>query len=148
MDAEDNDAKDLGFSDCMGPQLRAFVERQLLNDLRHYISPDPRPSFADFRFDWSDSCIEGHRTSWLDGQVENFSGIAIFDREQNLIAEGWMDFIETHEGLEVFWWFLHGPALKPPRGEANKVPRHIWERLSDEVRSCWITYAPASDNEP
>lgn len=148
MDAEHRGTKNLGFSDCMGPQLRDFVERQLLGDLCNYILPETRASLANLHLDWTDSCVEGHRTSWLDGEIENFSGIAIFDQDQNLIAEGWMDFIETDTGLEVFWWSLHGPALKSRSEDVNKVPRHIWDRLSDEVRSGWIEYAPASDHKP
>jgi hypothetical protein len=144
MNAGRSDARGLGFSDCMGPQLRNLVERKLPDDLGNYLLPENGLILSDLRFDWSDSCVEGHRTYWLDGEIENFSGIAIFDLEQNLIAEGWMEFIETEAGLEVFWWFLRGPTLKSQGKESNEVPTHIWDRLSDELRHDWSKFAPTS----
>lgn len=132
----------LGFSDCMGPQLRSFVERKLLDDLSNYLLPEIVASHVALHFDWSDSCIEGHRTSWLDGEIENFSGIAVLDQEQNLIAEGWMEFIRTKADLEVFWWQLEGVAIKSRNQAVNTVPKHIWDRLSDDLRRKWIKFAP------
>lgn len=147
MDAVHTDAKSLGFSDCMGPELRNFVERKLLDDLSNYLLPEIEASHVALHFDWSDSCIEGHRIAWLDGEIENFSGIAVLDQEQNLLAEGWMEFIETEAGLEVFWWSLHGPALRSPDQLMNEVPRHIWDRLSDDLRRMWIEFSPISAHD-
>ncbi|MES2541579.1 MAG: hypothetical protein V4583_13485 [Pseudomonadota bacterium] len=133
----------LGFSDCMGPRLREFVENQLLIDLKHYMTLGSSISASDVRFDWSESCVEGHRIRWLDGEIENFSGIAVFDRRKRLVAEGWMEFIETNGGLEIFWWFLHGGddyGVHPK--SSNHVPQHIWDRLDDAVRSGWVRFAP------
>ncbi|ASV88568.1 hypothetical protein CES85_3401 (plasmid) [Ochrobactrum quorumnocens] len=138
--------KDFGFSDCMGPQLREFVEQQLLIDLCHYLSPEMHVNLADFSFDWSDSCIEGHRASWLDGAIENFSGIVILDPKKNVIVEGWMDFVETDTGLEVFWWSLHGRCVKTRNRARNEVPSHIWDRLSDRMCGSCIKSATETDN--
>ena len=134
--------KGLGFSDCMGPELRKLVERRLLDDLGNYLLPEIEASHVGLHFDWSDSCVEGHRTSWLDGEIENFSGIAVLDQEQNLIAEGWMEFIRTKADLEVFWWQLRGAAIKSRIKTVNTVPKHIWDRLSDDQRREWIKFAP------
>lgn len=147
MDAVHTDAKGVGFSDCMGPELRSYVEHKLLEDLRNYLPPEIASSVANLRLDWSDSCVEGHRTTWLDGEIENFSGIAILDSRQNLLAEGWMEFIKTEAGLEVFWWSLHGPAIRSPNKLMNEVPWHIWDRLSDHVRREWIKFSPVSGQE-
>jgi hypothetical protein len=137
------DQKSLGFSDCMGPRLREFVEDQLLIDLKHYMPLGPSISASDLCVDWSDSCIEGHRTRWLDGELENFSGIAVLDRSKRLVAEGWMEFIETKTGLEVFWWYLDGGGdLSIQSKSSNGVPQHIWDRLDDDARSKWVRYAP------
>ncbi|MBX8803244.1 hypothetical protein HBA92_21185 [Ochrobactrum sp. MR28] len=141
MNSENMEMEKLGFSDCMGPKLRELVERQLLNDLNNYLTPETIAELTEAQFDWSDSCIEGHRTYWLDGDIENFSGIAIYDQMKNLIVEGWMEFIETETGILVFWWFLSGPALKTQPKASNRVPRHIWGRLSNEERCRWIEYA-------
>lgn len=137
-------SKTLGFSDCMGPELRAFVERRLLVDLNFYLPDEPRLHLDDVCFDWSESCIEGHRTRWLDGDIENFSGIAVFDLCNKLIAEGWMEFILTENGLEVFWWYLHGGNDYAVRSmTSNGVPHHVWNKLSNAVRSDWLKYAPS-----
>lgn len=48
----------LSFSDCMGPSLRH----------------------------WSECCIEGNRLKYLDGEVEDFSGIRLFDSQDRLFA--------------------------------------------------------------
>ncbi len=137
------DHEQLGFSDCMGPELRAFVECGLLADLNRYLPLDRRIQPSDVNFDWSESCVEGHRLHWLDGEIENFSGVAVVDLGQNLVAEGWMEFIETETGLEVFWWYLRGGDNYPVRPKAsNEVPKYIWDKLGDEVRATWIEYSP------
>ncbi|AKG36181.1 hypothetical protein [Paenibacillus durus] len=95
--------KDMGLSTCMGQHLRKEVERQLIKDLNNYNS-----YLDDLRFDWSESCIEGKCLKYLDGLVENFSGIMIFNKEDRLVADGWMDFIYLKEKdrFVVYWDFL------------------------------------------
>jgi hypothetical protein len=138
-----SDQESLGFSDCMGPRLREFVESQLLLDLKYYTPPGSQISASDICFDWSESCVEGHRTRWLDGEIENFSGIAVFDLRKRLVAEGWMQFIETKAGLEIFWWFLRGGNDYGIRAKSsNQVPQHVWDRLDDDERSTWVRYTP------
>ncbi|MBT4986300.1 MAG: hypothetical protein HOM87_00705 [Proteobacteria bacterium] len=90
----------------MGEKLREFVECQLIADLNVYVSEGGEFLREGVLFDWSDSCVEGHRTSYLDGEVENFSGVAVYDLSNDLIAGGWMEFIETENGIKVFWWYL------------------------------------------
>lgn len=65
---------DLGLSSCMGKKPREIVEKQLTTDLTYYEMND-----IDFKYDWSDSCIEGTCAHFEDGVVENFSGIKVFD---------------------------------------------------------------------
>lgn len=89
------------FADCMGIQLKAEVERQLIEDLKWYGIIQ-----ADYRFDWSDCCIEGHRTKYLDGEVENFSDIMIFNAKEELVADGWMEFIHEDGQFIAYWKFL------------------------------------------
>lgn len=127
----------------MGPKLRAFVEEQLVNDLNWYLPRQRTYQRADVYFDWSESCVEGHRTRWLDGEIENFSGIAVLSKDRRLIAEGWMEFIKTETGLEVFWWFLTSADQHGFQGkDINTVPSHVWNRLSAEVRSLWRDHEP------
>lgn len=77
-----------GFANQMGPRLRQLVEEQLMKDLQHY-----GISSQKMRFDWSESCIEGHAANYLDGSLENFSSISLYDEHNNVIADGWMEFI-------------------------------------------------------
>src|SRR5262245_31928385 len=120
----------LGDTKCMGPMLRAEVERQLLEDLLHYQVGVVNPIF-----DWSEICIEGHATRYLDGEMENWSGITVLDSVGQTIADGWMEFI--HGGgdnpLFVFWEFLtiyeNGKQREAKRQPG--IPRHIWEELPE-----------------
>lgn len=135
--------EDVGHSDCMGPKLRELVEARLRDDLNQYVRSKDLLNRQDIHFDWSGSCVEGHRTQWLDGDIENFSGIAVYDGQKNLVAEGWMEFIETETGLEIFWWFLKGgTAYRIEDKVANDLPIHVWEKLSDSVQTEWRSYAP------
>lgn len=137
------DITQLGFSTCMGPKLREFVESQLTTDLNFYLQSGSRLSTDDVLFDWSESCVEGHRIRWLDGEFENFSGISVFDRERRLIAEGWMEFVETADGPKVFWLYLDGGDDYDVRSKiSNHVPLHIWNELSEDVRSNWDKFGP------
>lgn len=87
----------------MGPKLRMLVEQQLIDDLKVYGIRGNK-----FKFDWSESCIEGHDTTYLDGEVENFSGINIFNEKDEVIAEGRMEFIHepTYNFFIAYWEFL------------------------------------------
>jgi hypothetical protein len=123
--------KDLGLSSSMGPQLRTFVERQLLADLTNY-----GISSNNLKFDWSDSCIEGHDTTYLDGKLENFSGIALYDAENNLVAEGWMDFIHEGDFFLAYWDYLSIWQVDKKIFDKNKpgIPDHVWRQLPDDIR--------------
>ncbi len=133
----------LGFSNCMGPELREFVEFQLVVDLNVYAFGGHEFGCKDVVFDWSESCVEGHRASYHDGEIENFSGIAVYDLSNDLIAEGWMEFIETKSGLVVFWWYLHaGTKHKIQDKRSGKLPSHIWDDLESDVKETWKKYAP------
>lgn len=124
--------KDFGFADRMGPKLKSEVEYQLLNDLKFYqINED------DLKFDWSESCIEGHNPNILDGTVENFSGISVFDCSDSLIAEGWMEFIHESDLFIVYWEFVTtwDGNKKLKEKKAVGLPNHIWKKLPDKTKS-------------
>ena len=122
----------LGDADCMGPKLRALVESQLVGDLQKYgVRGD------GFRFDWSEACIEGHRTELLDGSVENFSGITVYDLENNLIADGWMEFIHEGDFFHSYWEFVRTWKGEQKLKEKKDVgiPEHIWKLIPESVRN-------------
>lgn len=121
----------LSFADCMGINLKLEVERQLSEDLKCYgINHD------DYKFDWSDCCIEGHRTQYLDGAVENFSSIMVFNANDELVADGWMEFIHEDDVFIVYWEFLdkyendQELILKSKCG----IPLHIYEKIPHQFK--------------
>src|SRR3954466_12148779 len=93
----------LGETARMGPDVTAEVERQLLADLAHY-----GVSQSDLKIAWSDACGEGHCTRYLDGNLEELSGLGVVAPGNETVAEGWLDFVHGGDGfpLFVFWLFL------------------------------------------
>lgn len=123
-----------GLSISMGKLLRKEVETQLMNDLTKYSIDTTKR----LNFDWSDSCIEGRCANYLDGSVDCFSGIELFDNNDNLIVDGWMDFIceKTYDIFIVYWDFLsiyeNGKRVKIK--ETPGIPSHIIEILPDKLK--------------
>lgn len=74
--------EDSGFTDRMGPLLRAEVERQLLNDFQRY-AHEQSDTLA---IDWSDTCPEGHTAAYLDGELENWSDVWVVNLKGERIA--------------------------------------------------------------
>lgn len=94
---------EMGLASTMGPRLKAEVERQLLKDLKYYYEYS-----SELRFDWSNSCIEGKCMNYLDGSLDRFSEISIYDDKNEIVADGWMDFEfnEVTNRLIVYWRFI------------------------------------------
>lgn len=118
-----------GFSDCMGPNLRNKVEEQLSNDLMEYGLKED-----GYKFDWSESCVEGKRTKYLDGEVENFSGIAVFNIKDVIVAGGWMQFIhdKNKNFFIAFWEYLevfNDSEEVEVKKENPGVPSHVLKKL-------------------
>lgn len=94
---EDNCDK-YGLSSAMGPKLRELVQMQLADELNNLLGM----SFK-FDFDWSESCIEGHDGMFLDGSLENYSGIILTDKQASIKANGWMGFIQEGNFFLAYW---------------------------------------------
>jgi hypothetical protein len=128
----------LGLTARMGPRLQAVVERQLLDDLAHY-----GVSRAGLSIDWSRTCGEGHCTRHLDGNLEELSGVRAFAPGDELVAEGWMDFVHggDHFPLFVFWLFLSvavNGEMARVKGDVA-IPAHLWERLPKPSKDACFT---------
>jgi hypothetical protein len=125
---------DMGLSFPMGPELRKEVERQLLIDLSKYNVLN-----TNIKFDWSDSCIEGHSATYLDGSLQNYSGIQVYDENGDYIGDGWMEFIleKVEDLFIVYWEFLdiidNGKEIGLK--ETPGIPDHIYELLPQKFRS-------------
>lgn len=117
----------------MGPRLLEYVEKQLLDDLRHYgVSTD------DVRLDWSDVVQEGHVTQYLDGMLEEMSDVAVVGLDGEQRARGWIDFVHgaPDAPLVVFWLYLDrrdGDAWTSLKDRPN-LPVHVWSELSERSK--------------
>jgi hypothetical protein len=123
---------DLGYSNPMSINLRRLVESELLLDLRNYGIYK-----SDLKFDWSESCIEGHATQYLESNIENYSGISIYDKDERLVADGWMEFIHEGDFFITYWEFVQTFDNDKMIGQKDKpgIPKHIWDKLPDDIKS-------------
>jgi len=128
---------ELGYANKMGPKLRAEVERQLLVDLQFY-----NVKIEGLAIDWSESCLEGHRTDYLDGDLEEWSGIAVVDSQNNIVAHGWIDFIHggSDNPLFVFWEVLYlvNNNQNIEVREGFNIPQHVWDKLPESSKDLCV----------
>jgi len=127
-----------------GRQVRAEVERQLLADLQHY-------GLRQCTLDWSETSAEGHKSAFLDGHLENWSGLQVIDKLGEVVAAGWMDFIHRegtdHEPV-VYWAYLH--VLESGQGYGKEdpgIPIHVWKKLPEEMKQ-WCASQTQWKNDP
>lgn len=122
-----------GLSNPMGEKLRKEVEKQLSDDIKHYAITD-----GILKFDWSESCIEGRYTKILEGHMDNFSDIKVFNSYDEFIAEGWIDFIhEDKYNLFMVYWdqldlYANG-ELAEVKGFG--IPDYIYDKLPNELKT-------------
>ncbi|GAB4029725.1 hypothetical protein [Spirosoma jeollabukense] len=122
---------DLGLSPPKGPQLRTLVDKQLVADLASY-----GIAGLGLKFDWSNSCIEGHDSSYLNSDLENYSSILVFDEHDNLVADGWMEFIHEGDFFLVYWdyitiWQNGGKIFVKSE---DGLPDHVWAQIPDSIK--------------
>jgi len=98
LESMENNWDKYGFSCAMGPKLRELVETQLSNELNALLDTSIK-----FDFDWSESCIEGHDGEFLDGSLENYSGIKLTNKQVFIKADGWMEFIQEGDFCLAYW---------------------------------------------
>ncbi|WP_218161363.1 RDD family protein [Cohnella sp. OV330] len=78
-------------------------------------------------FDWSESCIEGKSLHFLDGSLDRYSGISIYDENNEFVADGWMDFDfdPSSNQLSVYWIFLdiylNGQKIKTIQNDEKPI---------------------------
>jgi hypothetical protein len=126
---------DMGFARSMGPKLRHVVEEQLSTDLKNYFIDTP-----GLKFDWSDSCIEGKSTDYLDGSIDCYSSIYVFDNNDNLVADGWMEFIHDGNFFLVYWDMVTTYHMDKVLADKKTpgIPDHIWAKIPDDIKPNYI----------
>lgn len=128
---------DMGFADSMGSKLKKLVEDMLITDLKHYHLDNEK-----LKFDWSQSCIEGKSTNYLDGSLDRYSGIAVYDDQDNLIADGWMEFIHENDFFIVYWDTV--TTINPYKSfeiladKKKGIPEHIWTIIPNGLKPNYI----------
>jgi hypothetical protein len=119
----------------MPAALNAWVEAQLIHDLRHYEIHQPA-----LHIDWSQSYGSGRQAKFLDGKVQNFSRIIVFDENKTLVADGCMDFI-CNKFFGICYWDLvttwKNDRILREKKETG-VPFHIWRQLPVTMMSKYI----------
>ena len=107
---------ELVFSALMEPNLRNKIEEQLSNELmdEEYDLKDDK-----FKFDWSEIVAEGKSSSsiYLDEDIVSFSGINVFNVNDEFVAEGRVGFkYDMSEKFFIaFWEFLTFNLDEPPK---------------------------------
>lgn len=125
---------DIGFGRSMGPMLKKLVEEHLTSDLMHYGIDNQY-----LKFDWSESCIEGKSTNFLDGSIDRFSSIYVFDRNDKLIAYGWMEFIHENSFFLVYWDMITTYSDdKIIIDKKSGIPDHVWTKIPDNIKSIYL----------
>lgn len=125
---------DMGFGRSMGPKLKKLVEEHLTEDLNHYGIDNQH-----LKFDWSESCIEGKCTDLLDGSIDRYSSIYVFDTGDNLIADGWMEFIHEDAFFLVYWDMVTTYSDdKIIIDKKSGIPNHVWTKIPDNIKSSYI----------
>lgn len=115
---------------AMGPVLRDVVETQLARDLRNY-----RIYNEHVKFDWSQSYGGGRSFAYLDGKVENFNRVIVFDQDNNLLADGCIDFIANRFFFLAYWDLVttwkNGDIVKEKKDHG--MPISVWRQLPEAL---------------
>ena len=121
-----------GHSDAMGRELRALVEKQLLEELKHYKIDQP-----NLKFDWSNSLVEGRSANYLDGMIENYSGILVLNENNQIVADGWMEFILEPDFFLAYWDHITTREGKKKLSEKQMpgIPKHVWKQIPEELKA-------------
>jgi hypothetical protein len=134
----------------LGPAIQSWVEQQLLSDLRHYgVERD------DLKIDWSQVVQEGHGKDFRGRMLESLSEVLVRASDGSIVAEGWMDFVNTSEATnsepKLFWLFLSVAAdgkLRKAKEDAL-LPFHLWESMTDaEKQYVAVTESKWLDRDP
>jgi hypothetical protein len=128
---ETTDKKTYGAASLMSPQLRELVEKQLLAELPNY-----KIENQNLKFDWSGSVNEGHQVSHPEGIAASFSGILVLDENNQVVADGWMDFIIDPDLFLPYWEHVTTREGKKKLSEKQMpgIPKHVWKQLPLELR--------------
>ena len=121
-----------GYSDRMSNHLKELVEQHLKEDLKNYNIKNEK-----IKFDWSESCIEGHSEQYLNSFVENLSNILVFDENDKYLAGGWMEFIIDGSFFIAYWEYISTWDNNKKLKEKTKkgIPSHIWKQIPDDLKS-------------
>lgn len=127
------DYGDLGLSYPIKDKLRREVERQLSEDIRFYSVVN-----EILKFEWSESCFEGKSAYVLGSFIDRYSGVKVFNLNDEIIAEGWIDYIyePDYNVFIVYWDELEAydeGGLHEIKGFG--LPEHVYKKLPNELKN-------------
>jgi hypothetical protein len=128
---EDTDKRTYGAASLMSPGLRDQIEKKLLLELPYY-----KIDNAVLKFDWAGSVNEGHQVSHPEGIAASFSGILVLDENNQIVADGWMEFILEADLFLPYWEHITTREGKKKLSEKQMpgIPKHVWKQLPLELR--------------
>jgi hypothetical protein len=131
MENTTSDKAIYGAAAIMPPELRTQIETQLLAELPYY-----KLEKQNLRLDWSGSVNEGHQMKHPDGIIVSLSGILVLDEANNIVADGWMDFILEPDLFLPYWDHITTREGKKKLGEKQMpgIPKHVWKQIPIELR--------------
>ena len=131
MENTDSDKKAFGSSYIMSPELRQLVEKQLLAELPHY-----KLEKQNLKFDWSNSTNESHQMQHPAGIIASFAGILILDENNQMVADGWMEFMLEPDFFLAYWDHITTREGKKKLAEKQipGIPKHVWKQIPEEFK--------------
>lgn len=118
-------------------EIQTLIEMKLLEDLVHYMD-----YHEELTFDWSEVCGEGHEVEYKGRLIEDCSGIRLFSKDGQLVAEGWLDFIYVRDvdRLLVYWDFIdvYKNATDRTKRESS-IPMHVYRELNEIINNLGIS---------
>jgi hypothetical protein len=65
-----------------------------------------------------------------------------YDINDNLTAEGWMEFVNGGEFFLAYWEFIEtwDETQKLAEKKEIGIPKHIWRQIPDDLKPIWKKY--------
>ena|SRR5688572_21164993 len=131
MEQLPSENKMFGAAALMTQELRNTVEKQLLAELHQYKLDTP-----NLKIDWSGSVNEGHQMQHPDGIIASFSGILVLNENNQIVADGWMEFILEPDFFLAYWDYITTREGKKKLREKQMpgIPKHVWKQIPEALR--------------
>ena len=71
-----------------------------------------------------------------EGIIASFSGILVLDENNQIVADGWMEFIQEPDLFLPYWEHITTREGKKKLSEKQMpgIPKHVWKHIPMELR--------------